>query len=87
MDYFKIEWKHSAERELRRIDKRYIHRIIKAVESLDVSPFPSRHRKLHSVESSYRIRVGDYRVVYRVDSEDKRVIVYHVRHRKEVYRK
>jgi mRNA-degrading endonuclease RelE of RelBE toxin-antitoxin system len=38
-------------------------------------------------EVSYRIRVGDYRVVYQVDTKKKLIIIYHVRHRKDIYRK
>jgi len=41
----------------------------------------------HGVESSYRIRVGDYRVIYQVEMENKRIVIYHVRHRKEAYQK
>ena len=87
MASYEIEWKHSAERELRCIDKQYIPEILEAVESLADNPFPSQHRKLHGVETSYRIRVGDYRIVYRVGLEKKLVVIYHVRHRKEAYRK
>ncbi len=41
----------------------------------------------NSAERVYRIRVGDYRVIYQVDTKTKIVIIYHVRHRREVYRK
>ena len=87
MASYKIEWKRSAERELKVIDKRYIPRILQAIESLTENPYPLHHRKLLGVESSYRIRIGDYRVIYQVDIEDKRVVIYHVRHRREAYRK
>lgn len=87
MAFYEIEWKHSAEKELRTIDKQQISRIIEAVESLAIDPFSSQCRKLQGVESSYRIRIGDYRVVYQVNVEKKRVVIFHVRHRKDVYRK
>ncbi|MEA1999560.1 MAG: type II toxin-antitoxin system RelE/ParE family toxin [Euryarchaeota archaeon] len=41
----------------------------------------------NSAERDYRIRVGDYRVIYQLDTETKIVIIYHVRHRREAYRK
>jgi mRNA interferase RelE/StbE len=66
MASYEVEWKTSAVRELRGIDKQYIPRIIETVESLSNNPFPSQHRNLHGVEASYRIRVGDYRVIYQV---------------------
>lgn len=87
MASYEIKWKRSAERELRGIDKQYIPKILEAVESLVNDPFPMKHRKLHGAETSYRIRVGDYRVIYQVDTVNKLVVIYHVRHRKEAYRK
>jgi mRNA interferase RelE/StbE len=87
MDSYEIRWKRSAERDLRNIDPQQVHQIIKAVESLVDNPFPPQHRKLRGSERDYRTRVGDYRVIYQVDIKTKIVIIYHVRHRKEAYRK
>ncbi len=87
MASYEIQWKHSAEKELRGIDRQFISRILKAVNSLSEDPFPSQHRKLQGSESSYRIRIGDYRVIYQTDIENKIIVIYHVRHRKDIYRK
>ena len=87
MASYKIDWKLSAEKELRSIDRPYIHRILEAVESLAENPFPTQQRKLYGMESSHRIRIGDYRVIYQVDTEKKHVVICHVRHRREAYRK
>ena len=84
---YKIGWKSSADRDLRDIDLQHISRIIKAVEALADAPFPPSARKLRGSEHIYRIRVGDYRVIYQVDSELKVVIIYHVRHRKQAYQR
>jgi mRNA interferase RelE/StbE len=86
MASYEIEWKGSAERELRGIDRQYIPRILEAVETLTENPFPLQSNKLRGGELSYRLRVGDYRVIYQVDLEKRRVDIYHVRHRKEAYR-
>ncbi|MCD6506738.1 type II toxin-antitoxin system RelE/ParE family toxin [Candidatus Poribacteria bacterium] len=86
MDSYEIRWKSSAERDLRNIDPQHVPRIIKAVESLVDNPFPSQHRKLRGSEQDYRIRVGNYRVIYQVDTKTKIVTIYHVRHRREAYR-
>jgi len=67
MASYEIQWKHSAEKDLRGIDRQYIARILEAIESLSENPFPPQHRKLHGSESSYRIRRGDYRVIYQVN--------------------
>lgn len=86
MGSYEIQWKGSAERELRRIDVQQIARIIQAVDALADDPFPQGYRKLHGTEHEYGIRVGDYRVIYQVDVRAKVVIIYHVRHRREARR-
>ncbi|MBA3037696.1 MAG: type II toxin-antitoxin system RelE/ParE family toxin [Desulfobacterium sp.] len=50
-----------------KIDKQYIQKIVEAIESLAENPFPPQSKKLKHSESSYRLRVGDYRVIYQVD--------------------
>jgi len=87
MASYEIHWKHTAEKDLRGIDRQYIPRIFEAIKSFSDDPFPPQHRKLHGSESSYRVRIGDYRVIYQVDSEKKLVVIYHVRHRRDAYRK
>lgn len=86
MAFYKILWKRSAERDLRGIDRKQIPRIIKAVELLADDPFPPQHLKLRSTEQFYRIRVGDYGVVYQVDAETGTVIIFYIRHRRKAYR-
>lgn len=85
MGSFKIDWKSSSEHDIRRIDKQYISRILLAIESLSDNPFPGQSKKLKGSESSYRLRVGNYRVIYQVDTDSKVIVVYRVRHRKDAY--
>lgn len=87
MASYEIEWKSSAERDLKAIDKQFIAKILQAVESLGDDPLPLQARKLHGVEHSYRIRVGVYRVIYEVERGKRLVVIHHVRHRKIGYRK
>ncbi len=84
---YKSVWKGSSEHDLRKIDRQYISRILKAIESLADDPFPVQSRKLKDSESSYRLRIGDYRVIYQVDSQSKILTIYHVRHRKDAYKR
>jgi mRNA interferase RelE/StbE len=86
MASYEIEWKRSAGRELRNIDPKHIQRILRAVADLADNPLPLGRRKLQGSEQDYRIRVGDYRVIYRMDNRARLVTVYHVRHRGEAYR-
>lgn len=86
MDSFKVSLKKSVEKDLRRIDKSMIPRIIQSVQSLAEDPFPVNSRKLVGSQKTYRLRVGDYRVVYQVDGDLMEVEIQTIAHRKEVYR-
>ena len=86
MGIYQIEWKSSAFHELKRLDRQIIPRILAAVEALSLNPFPQGVKKLHGGESTYRIRIGDYRVIYEVCSDRLVVEIARVRHRKDVYR-
>jgi mRNA interferase RelE/StbE len=86
MASYRIEWKASAVRELKRLDRSVISRIAEAVGHLAQRPFPQGCRKLKGSADTYRIRVGDYRVVYEVVEHRLVIEVVRVRHRKDVYR-
>lgn len=87
MASFEVLWKNSAESDIRNIDRQYIPSILNAIEGLSENPFPTQCRKLKGSETSYRIRIGDYRVIYQVDSRSRMVTIFHVRHRKEAYKR
>ena len=61
-------------------------RVIAAVERLADDPRPAGCKKLRGERSAWRVRVGDYRIVYEVEDRIVRVLVLRVRHRREVYR-
>lgn len=85
MGSYKIEWKRSAARELRKLPREAVSRILQAVEELSADPYPTGVRKLVGSEQTYRIRVGDYRVVYSVFSSTLIIQIIRVGHRKDVY--
>lgn len=82
---YSIEWKSSAARELKRLDKAVIRRVVELVESLATNSRPAGCKKLAGTEHTYRVRSGDYRVVYNI--QDKRLVVEVIRlgHRGKVY--
>jgi mRNA interferase RelE/StbE len=84
MDLYNIEWKHSAARELRKLPREAVLRILQAVEQLATEPYPHGVRKLVGSERTCRIRVGDYRVVYNVVSSTLMIQIVRVGHRREV---
>jgi mRNA interferase RelE/StbE len=83
---FRIEWKKSTRKDLRKLPAGVVNRIVEAVENLMENPFPHGVEKLSGSEHAYRIRLGDYRIVYEVVIERKLIEIQRVRHRKEVYR-
>ena len=85
MASYKIEWKRSAVRELRDFPRDVVKRILKAVEQLSENPFPVGVRKLVGSEHTYRIREGNYRIIYTVTSSSLVVEVIRVGHRKDVH--
>lgn len=87
MDSYKIDFKESAERDIRKISPVLIPNILKKIGALADDPFPHLSLKLSGAEAIYRLRVGDYRVIYEIDQEAKAIVVHHVRHRRDIYRR
>jgi mRNA interferase RelE/StbE len=86
MDIYKIEWKRSAVKELEKLPRPMISKIVSAVDNLSANPFPQGVRKLVGTEGTYRIRIGDYRVLYNINENRLIVEVIRVGHRKDVYK-
>ena len=82
----KLEFTESARRELRALDGQLQRRISTKVNELCEDPFPSGVKKLHGLQAHFRIRVGDYRVIYRVDGRRIVVVIVRIGHRRDVYR-
>lgn len=77
----------SGQRDLDSIkDKKILSRLKEAMLELANNTRPYGCIKLYDKDEGYRIRVGDYRFCYRIDDNAKRVYIYRVKHRKEVYR-
>jgi mRNA interferase RelE/StbE len=85
MDGYRVVLSGSVEHDIRRIGKTNLGRIMSVVESLSHSPFPKGCKKLRASQSGYRVRVGDYRIIYEIDTEERIVTVFHIRHRKDAY--
>ena len=86
MATYQIEWKRSAIKELEKLPRPMISKIVSAVGNLSSNPHPSGVRKLVGSEDSYRIRVGDYRVLYNIIENRLFIEIVRVGHRKDIYR-
>ena len=86
MASFDLQWRKSTSKDLRRIPREAVSRLVAAVAKLAEEPLPHGSEKLTGSEHTYRIRIGDYRVVYELLRNAKIVEIQRVRHRKDVYR-
>ena len=75
----------SAEKGIKKLPKDIVSRIISKIKSLAENPRPAGCRKIVGSDQDYRFRMGDYRVVYELDEENKRITIMAVGHRKDIY--
>jgi len=85
VDKYTLEIKQSAQKELNALDYVVFARIDRKILALADNPRPSGCRKLRGYKDQWRIRVGDWRVVYFIDDGAKLVTISRVAHRREVY--
>lgn len=83
---YAIEYDPKALKELAKLDKSVARRVVKAVNALGLAPRPNGARPLVGYSNLWRIRVGDYRVVYTVKDTELVVLALRVAHRSSVYR-
>ena len=83
---YAIEFAPSAKRELHKLPRDLQLKLNQRIDSLSIEPRPRGSKKLKGATELWRIRVGDYRVVYEVRDKILVVLVVRVAHRREVYR-
>jgi mRNA interferase RelE/StbE len=81
---YRIEIATVAERQILKLEASVRRRIFKKLETLAINPRPAGVEKLTAVDA-YRVRVGDYRIIYDIDDETTAVVVHKVGDRKDVY--
>ena len=85
--HYRIFLELAAEKDLSRLSPEMHDRVIVAIQGLASKPRPPGSRKLTGSKKDWRIRVGDYRVIYEIADVIHVVRVNRVRHRREVYRR
>jgi mRNA interferase RelE/StbE len=83
---YRVLLERGAEKDLAKLSSEIHDRVIDAIRALGTIPRPPGCRKLTGTKNDWRIRVGDYRVVYEIADEIRVVRINRVRHRREVYR-
>ena len=82
---YSLEIKQSAQKELDALDETLFTRIDRKILALADNPRPAGCKKLRGYKDQWRIRVGDWRVVYIIDGAAKLITVTRIAHRREVY--
>lgn len=85
MASYKLFFKRSAEKELRKISSPTLNRIVEKIEALSHNPRPSGAQMLKGEGRYFRIRKGDYRIIYEVDDSAQVITIIKIGHRREVY--
>jgi mRNA interferase RelE/StbE len=86
MDSYRIKIIRSAQKDIRKLPNTTRVRIVKRVHQLAKDPRPSGCEKLKGDKSSYRIRIGDYRVIYRIQKNILLIEILRAGHRREIYK-
>ena len=81
---YRILIENRVKREIKRFPNEILRKIISTIEELKLDPRPAGVKKLIE-KDGWRIRIGNYRILYTIDDKNKVVTVYRIRHRKEVY--
>ncbi len=84
---YRIELKPSAERDLAGLERRDLLRVARKIDGLADDPRPAGAEKLSGEDDLWRIRAGDFRIIYTIRDDVLLVLVVRVGHRREVYRK
>jgi mRNA interferase RelE/StbE len=83
---YHVEFKRSAQKQLERLPKNIQRRIADAIDGLAKNPRPHGYIQMETDDILYRIRVGDYRIIYEIIDNRLVVLVIRIGHRREVYR-
>ncbi len=83
---YTIRFKPSALKQVEKLPLEAQRRIVAKIETLRDEPFPPGCKKMEVVPDAWRIRIGNYRVIYQVRREILLIFVLAIGHRKEVYR-
>ena len=84
---YRIEFAPTAERDFKSLDKPIQTRLARRIDSLAENPFPQGIIKLAGEEDLYRLRVGDYRIIYQMQGRRLVILIVRIGHRGDIYRR
>lgn len=83
---YAVQYDPRAAKELSKLDRPVARRIVKIVDALGEQPRPQGARPLVGYPGLWRVRIGDYRVVYAIKDTELVILALRVAHRSDVYR-
>jgi mRNA interferase RelE/StbE len=83
---YRIEFSPRAELQFKKFPKELQIRLKHRIDTLSENPFPRGVKKLSAEENIYRLRIGDYRIIYQVQGKALLILILKLGHRKDVYR-
>jgi mRNA interferase RelE/StbE len=83
---YEVVLERAAERDLRRFSLEMFQRVIDHIKAFAETPRAAGCHKITGSKSDWRIRVGNYRIIYEIDEKGKAIRVMRIRHRREAYR-
>ena len=84
---YRVDMAPAAQRQLRKLDPQARRRVQGTIDLLAENPRPPAAKLLMNSEGAWRVRIGDYRVVYDIEDSRLIILILSVAHRREVYRK
>ena len=84
---YTVEFTTAAARQIRKLPRNVRTRVLDAVETLSVEPRPLGARKLVGEDIAWRLRTGDYRIIYEIVDDTLTVTIVRAAHRREVYKR
>ncbi|MBL7697596.1 MAG: type II toxin-antitoxin system RelE/ParE family toxin [Chitinophagaceae bacterium] len=87
MKRYRVVLTQTAEKELRRLPSQVIEKIVTVLRSLEENPRPAGCKKLKGYKNLWRVRVGDYRLIYAIEEVIMLIDVREIGHRKDIYDK
>lgn len=83
---YKIELKSSIAKDMRKIPDAFLLKIDEAITELSQNPIPKASKKMRGYKDYYRLKVGVYRIIYKLNKTIEIVFIMKIGHRKEIYR-
>lgn len=83
---YRVDFAAAAAKQLRALDPPVRRRMLLAIRHLETDPRPPGVTKLKGEDNAWRIRIGDYRVIYEIHDRELLLLVFRAAHRRDVYR-